>query len=131
MFNSEVASLAAIEKTNTIKVPHPFGVVKGSKNVYYCILEFVEINSLSKFTSKLGEKLAELHLHNELVAKNGEDGEYVSRFGFPVTTCVGLLPVNNTWFDDWPVRSPCPSSEFFIVIPANYVTFSDILQQQA
>lgn len=104
MFNSEIASLNALEKTKTIKVPHPFGMVKGSHNTFYCILEFIEIHSLSKYASKLGEHFANLHLHNEHVAKKDNTLEYVKQFGFPITTCVGLLSVDNTWCDDWPVK---------------------------
>lgn len=105
MFNSEISSLRELEKTQTIRVPHPIGVVEGSKKIFYCVLEFVEIKSLRKFTSALGERLADLHLHNENVAKNDASIEYIDKFGFPIPTCVGLLPVDNTWSDDWPVRS--------------------------
>lgn len=102
MFDSEVASLSALEKTNTIRVPHPIGVVEGSHNTYFCVLEFVEIRDLGRFATALGEKLAALHLHNENVAKGTDN--YVKQFGFPMTTCVGLLPTNNSWCDDWSVR---------------------------
>jgi len=106
MFSSEVSSLRELEKTQTIRVPHPIGVVRGSERTFYCVLEFVEIQSLRKFASAMGERLADLHLHNENVAKNDPNLEYVDKFGFPQTTCVGLLPVDNTWSSDWPVRSP-------------------------
>ena len=65
------------------------------------------------------------HLHNiELQAKasrddgrvgspgdDGDDGDnhdtggpqYVGQFGFHTTTCVGYIPQDNTWQDDWAV----------------------------
>lgn len=101
MFDSEITSLSALEKTNTVRVPHPIGLVEGSHNTYFCILEFVKIHELDKFTVKLGENLAKLHLHNENIAKGTNN--YISQFGFPVTTCIGLLPANNTWCDNWAV----------------------------
>lgn len=101
MFDSEIKSLNALEKTNTVRVPHPIGVVEGSHNTYFGILEFVKIHELDKFAVKLGENLAKLHLHNENVAKGTSN--YITQFGFPVTTCIGLFPANNTWCDDWAV----------------------------
>lgn len=103
MFESEIASLTALEKTNTVRVPHAIALVEGSRNTFYCILEYVTIHDLRKFDRQLGEKLAELHLHNENVAK--QSSEYVSKFGFDITTCVGLLPTDNTWRDDWQVKN--------------------------
>lgn len=109
MFESELSSLEAIEKTSTIRVPHPIAVVEGSKNTFYSILEYVNIKTLHSFTHHLGEDLAKLHLHNENVAKGTQN--YVQRFGFHQTTCVGLLPVNNEWTDDWPVTTSKPTCE--------------------
>lgn len=52
-----------------------------------------------------------MHLHNlEEIKKydNGssrigqnQDCEPVMQFGFPVTTCCGFIPQDNTWCDDW------------------------------
>jgi hypothetical protein len=62
-----------------------------------------------------------LHLHNESLRSKGSvdnedscaDGEdveiepggqvYIDQFGFPVATCCGYLPQDNTWTSDWPV----------------------------
>ncbi len=67
-----------------------------------------------------------LHLHNEELGKRLSEGEsrvggaetgveYVSQFGFPMTTCCGYLPLNNEWVDDWVVsinlRSVCTNKK--------------------
>lgn len=56
-----------------------------------------------------------MHLHNvEAKAKaSGEESrvgqpekssyKYVDQFGFPVPTCCGYLPQNNSWCSDWMV----------------------------
>lgn len=106
MFKSEMASLEALEKTGTIRVPHPIGVVKGKNNAWHSVVEFLEIKSLSHFSEQAGKQIAELHLHNENVAKYDKNFEYIDKFGFPIRTCVGLYPVDNTWSDDWPVTTP-------------------------
>lgn len=123
MFSSEISSLRELEKTQTIRVPHPIGFVEGSKKTFYCVLEFVEIKALRKFASALGDRFADLHLHNENVAKNDPNFEYIDKFGFSQTTCVGLLPVDNTWSNDWPVRSLS-----IIVMICQKCLFSKILQ---
>ncbi|XP_065203582.1 ketosamine-3-kinase-like isoform X2 [Planococcus citri] len=102
LFESEFSSLKAIEQTGTIRVPHPITIVEGSDNTFYCVLEFLDLRNTAIHQKELGEKLADMHLHNEKVAKKGGPVAYVKQFGFAHTTCVGLLPLDNTWHDDWP-----------------------------
>lgn len=103
LFESEFTSLRTIEQTGTVRVPHPIAIVEGSDNTFYCILEFLDLRNTAAYQKELGEKLADLHLHNEQVAKKDGPIPYVRQFGFPETTCIGLLPLDNTWHDDWPV----------------------------
>lgn len=105
MFESEFASLSVLEKTGTIRVPHPIKIVEGSDGLFYSIMEYLKLRSASRYHTELGKKLADLHLHNENVAKQGSSNiSYVKQFGFFQTTCVGALPLDNTWHDDWPVN---------------------------
>lgn len=64
------------------------------------------------FAGKLGNQLADLHVHNELmkmkVQKNiGTIGKCpanlrpVEKFGFPTITCCGYIPQENEWQEDW------------------------------
>ena len=46
--------------------------------------------------SKLGEKLAALHLSRE------HDALHKGRFGFAVSNFLALTPLNNTWDASWP-----------------------------
>ncbi|CAH1800412.1 unnamed protein product [Owenia fusiformis] len=113
MFDGEYASLEAIDKTETIRAPKPIKVIDQPSGGAVLVAEYVDIKSLSKYASQLGEQLAQMHLYNDEVGKRlslqessvhkDESLEYVSRFGFPVTTCCGYLPQDNTWQDDWVV----------------------------
>ena len=55
-----------------------------------------------------------MHLANEALGKRLEqtessvhkdesDKQYISKFGFDVPTCCGIIPQDNTWQDDWVV----------------------------
>ncbi|TRY90294.1 hypothetical protein DNTS_012374 [Danionella cerebrum] len=114
MFDGEMASLEAILATNTVKVPRPVKVLDLERSGAVLVMEHVDMRSLNKFSSQLGEHLAELHLHNkrqlekqskelQTVGKGSgsSEVEVVSRFGFPVPTCCGYLPQVNDWQDDW------------------------------
>ncbi|KAI7789531.1 ketosamine-3-kinase [Triplophysa rosa] len=112
MFDGEMASLEAILSTNTVKVPRPMKVVDLERSGALLIMEHVDMRILNKYSSKLGEQLANLHLHNrrqmekqkkemQTVGKGLEQSEVVNKFGFHVTTCCGYLPQVNDWQDDW------------------------------
>lgn len=114
MFDGEMASLEAILKTNTIKVPRPMKVISLSDGGSMFIMEHLDIHSLSKYMAKLGEKLGDLHLHNakhkerqqreaQTVGKGPAQSEiqYVDKFGFHTITCCGYIPQNNDWQNDW------------------------------
>lgn len=109
MFNGEYAGLQAIAATKTIDVPLPIKVIENSKGGALLVLEHLQMNTINKYSAKLGESLAQLHLHNQSLLSAACDSSmgnenypiYVSRFGFHTTTCCGYLPQDNSWCDDW------------------------------
>ncbi|CAK8684829.1 ketosamine-3-kinase-like [Clavelina lepadiformis] len=108
MFDGEYASLEKLHKCNIVRVPKPIKVF-GRGDESYFVMEYLNINSLSKQASSLGEKMARLHLHNkQLKVASEKDASYVGRatecvikFGFHITTCCGFIPMNNDWKEDW------------------------------
>ncbi|XP_023049882.1 fructosamine-3-kinase [Piliocolobus tephrosceles] len=115
MFEGEMASLTAILKTNTVKVPKPIKVLDAPGGGSVLVMEHVDMRHLSSQASKLGEQMADLHLYNQKlreklkeeenrVGRRGEGAEprYVNKFGFHTVTCCGFIPQVNEWQDDWP-----------------------------
>ncbi|TKS92044.1 Ketosamine-3-kinase [Collichthys lucidus] len=114
MFDGEMASLEAISKTETVKVPKPVKVIELDTGGCVFVMEHLDMRGLSKYSKHLGEQLADLHLHNkkqleklkkeqQTVGKGAGQSEVpaVEKFGFSVTTCCGYLPQENEWQDDW------------------------------
>ncbi|XP_041673004.1 ketosamine-3-kinase [Cheilinus undulatus] len=114
MFDGEMASLEAILKTKTVKVPKPMKVIELDNKGCVFVMEHLDMRGLSKHSKQLGEKLADLHLHNKkLLEKTSEEQQTVGKgagqsevvavekFGFSVTTCCGYLPQENDWEEDW------------------------------
>ena len=58
MFDGEMASLKAIEETNTIKVPHPIAVLERPRGGHMLVMEHLDLKSC-KNQGELGTKLAE------------------------------------------------------------------------
>lgn len=58
MFDGEMASLKAIEETNTIKVPHPIAVLERPKGGHMLVMEHLDLKGC-KNQGELGTKLAE------------------------------------------------------------------------
>ncbi|XP_053653448.1 ketosamine-3-kinase isoform X1 [Cherax quadricarinatus] len=108
MFDGEYESLKAIAATGTVKVPTPHVVVDNPAGGAVLVMEYLDMHSLNRHAGILGKQLANLHLHNINLEKTGNvvsasevTPTYVSQFGFPVTTCCGYLPQDNSWSDDW------------------------------
>ncbi|XP_038558234.1 ketosamine-3-kinase [Micropterus salmoides] len=114
MFDGEHASLEAIFKTETVKVPKPVKVIELDRGGCVFVMEHLDMRGLSKYSKCLGEQLAALHLHNkrqldklnkeqQTVGKGAGQSEVagVQKFGFSVTTCCGYIPQQNEWQDDW------------------------------
>uniref|UniRef100_A0A8D0GPH0 protein-ribulosamine 3-kinase n=1 Tax=Sphenodon punctatus TaxID=8508 RepID=A0A8D0GPH0_SPHPU len=115
MFEGEMASLEAILQTNTLRVPKPMKVIDLPGGGALFVMEYLKMKSLNKHAAKLGELIAELHLHNqklgERLKKEGgtigkgagqSEPQYVDKFGFHTVTCCGYIPQVNEWQSDWP-----------------------------
>ena len=112
MFIGELESLKALRATQTVRVPQPMCVVPEPRGPGGAlVVEHLTMSSLRQHSGRLGELLAQMHLHNKILGKKkkkneswvGKSGEigYVERFGFEVATCCGSIPQNNDWCDDW------------------------------
>ncbi|KAM4598662.1 ketosamine-3-kinase isoform 2-T4 [Polymixia lowei] len=114
MFDGEMASLDAILKTETVKVPKPMKVIELDKGGAVFVMEHLDMRGLTKYSKQLGEHLADLHLHNkrqldkqdkeqQTVGKGAGQSEVpvIENFGFHVPTCCGYLPQENDWQEDW------------------------------
>ncbi|XP_072414428.1 ketosamine-3-kinase isoform X2 [Chiloscyllium punctatum] len=85
MFDGEMASLEAILKTSTMKVPKPIKVISLSDGGAMFVMEHLDIHGLNRHMATLGEQLANLHLHNEkLRDRESKDAH-----------------TNNDWQSDW------------------------------
>ncbi|XP_060620514.2 fructosamine-3-kinase [Anolis sagrei] len=117
MFEGEMASLIAIQQTNTVRVPNPIKVIDLPGGGAAFAMEYLKMKSLSKYSSKLGEQVADLHLYNQrLGEKLNKEGNrvgaglfaglteprYVDKFGFHTVTCCGYISQVNEWQSDWP-----------------------------
>ncbi|XP_072771906.1 ketosamine-3-kinase-like isoform X1 [Nerophis lumbriciformis] len=112
MFDGEMASLEAILKTESVKVPRPVKVLQLETGGCAFVMEHLDMHGLNKYSKQLGDQLAELHLHNkrqlekvskeqQTVGKGAGQSEYVDKFGFSTTTCCGYIAQENDWQDDW------------------------------
>ncbi|KAG9337873.1 hypothetical protein JZ751_027525 [Albula glossodonta] len=114
MFDGEAASLDAILKTQTVKVPKPIKVIDLETGGAVFVMEHVDMRSLRKYAAQLGDQLADLHLHNQrkkerqnkeeqTVGKGSgqSDISVIEKFGFHAITCCGYLPQVNDWQSDW------------------------------
>ncbi|XP_075702234.1 ketosamine-3-kinase-like [Rhinoderma darwinii] len=112
MFEGEMASLEAILQTTTIRVPKPVKVIDQPAGGAMLVMEHLNMRSLNRQSAKLGEQLADLHLHNQrlrgkldkesgTVGAGQSDMEYIDKFGFHTVTCCGYLPLVNDWQEDW------------------------------
>ncbi|XP_071968797.1 ketosamine-3-kinase-like [Engystomops pustulosus] len=114
MFEGEMASLEAIIHTHTVRAPTPVKVIEQPAGGAMLVMEHLDMRSLNRQSAKLGEQLADLHLHNQrlrekldaessIVGKGSGQSmvSYVDRFGFHVATCCGYLPLVNDWQEDW------------------------------
>ncbi|XP_050775373.1 fructosamine-3-kinase isoform X2 [Gopherus flavomarginatus] len=120
MFEGEMASLEAIQKTSTLRVPQPIKVIDLPGEGAMFVMEYLKMKNLSKHTAKLGEQIADLHLHNqklgEKLKKEGNtvgkgagrsEHQYLDKFGFHTVTCCGFIQQVNEWQSDWPTFFIC------------------------
>lgn len=112
MFIGEYESLKAMRATETVRVPEPKCVVPEPRGPGGAIVvEHINMSSLRQHSGRLGELLAQMHLHNKVLGKKKEKNEswvgksgdirFVERFGFDAVTCCGSIAQNNEWSNDW------------------------------
>ncbi|KAM6111309.1 LOW QUALITY PROTEIN: fructosamine-3-kinase [Pterocles gutturalis] len=106
-FEGEMASLEAIQKTNIVRVPqHKVIDLPGGGAMF--VMES-KMTHLNKYSSKLGEQIADLPYNQKLGEKKRREihsghseSQYVDKFGFHTATCCGYIPQVNEWQSDWP-----------------------------
>lgn len=114
MYDGEFASLDAILKTETVRVPKAVKVIELDTGGCVFVMEHLDMRSLTTYSKLLGENLADMHLHNtrrlekqnkeqQTVGKGAGQSEIpaIEKFGFHVPTSCGYLPQENDWEDDW------------------------------
>ncbi|PKU34457.1 fructosamine-3-kinase [Limosa lapponica baueri] len=92
MFEGEMASLEAIQKTNIVRVPQPIKVIDLPGGGAMFVMEYLKMKHLNKAgTSVCQGKGA-----------GCSESQYVDKFGFHTATCCGYIPQVNEWQSDWP-----------------------------
>ncbi|KAJ8107810.1 hypothetical protein ONZ43_g6622 [Nemania bipapillata] len=101
MFQGEHESLNAIHNIVPSLCPRSYanGAFKDSPNKYFMATDFLDLNSSAPGGSgeTLAQKLARLHTTPAPIPEGFDKPMY----GFPVTTCCGSSPQNNTWKVSW------------------------------
>jgi len=96
MFRGEAASLRALFRTGTIRVPEVIHTSKLSTvNASYIIMEKLNLQSVFGM-SQLGRAVAELHLAPPVLPE-----AQAGKFGFEVDNTIGSTLQPNGWMDNW------------------------------
>ncbi len=96
MFRGEAASLQALFRTGTVRVPEVFATGKlKSVDGSYILMEKLQMQSVYGM-SQLGNAMAKLHLARPVHAE-----AQAGMFGFEVDNTIGSTPQPNGWMDDW------------------------------
>eukprot|EP00092_Neocalanus_flemingeri_P002042 GFUD01002179.1.p1 GENE.GFUD01002179.1~~GFUD01002179.1.p1 ORF type:complete len:243 (+),score=54.24 GFUD01002179.1:176-904(+) len=99
MFEGEFESLDALQKTETVQIPHPIKVLdRPTGPGTILVMEYLDLKKCAK-QAELGSSLARLHLAN--LEKRNNGGDFVEQFGFDIETCCGFLPQGNQWHNNW------------------------------
>ncbi|TQS31752.1 hypothetical protein Golomagni_07957, partial [Golovinomyces magnicellulatus] len=95
MFHGEYEGMSKIHETVPDFAPRPvaWGKCDNSPNKFFFLSEYIKMTQQNladprKFCSSLA------HLHKNATSPNG-------MFGFPMTTCNGNIPQDNTWQESW------------------------------
>ncbi|PPJ55939.1 hypothetical protein CBER1_03571 [Cercospora berteroae] len=100
MFEGEHASLNAIHDAVPTLCPksHGSGTFSDSQDTYFLITDFLDISARGNASGQsLAQKLAKLHTTPAPVPS----GHSTPQFGFPVTTCCGATPQDNSYSSSW------------------------------
>lgn len=100
----EHASLNAISSAvpNLCPRSHAHGQFRSDSNKFFLVTDFIDLHSKSHpggSGESLSRKLA--RLHTTTPAETEAETESGRRFGFPVTTCCGSTPQDNSWRTSW------------------------------
>ncbi|KAG5974828.1 hypothetical protein E4U55_008041 [Claviceps digitariae] len=101
MFRGEHASLNAIHSIvpNLCPQSHAHGPLAAQPNTYFLITDFLHLETASRARQgpSLAAKLAKLHTTPAPIP----EGHPQRMFGFPVPTCCGETPQDNSWRASW------------------------------
>ncbi|ETS73348.1 hypothetical protein PFICI_14953 [Pestalotiopsis fici W106-1] len=101
MFQGEHASLNAIADAVPNFCPRSYahGAMRDSAGKFFMVTDFLELGSSAPGGSgeSLAKKLAKLHTTTAPIP----EGHDRPMFGFPVTTCCGETPQDNSWTESW------------------------------
>ncbi|ORY64009.1 fructosamine kinase [Pseudomassariella vexata] len=101
MFKGEHVSLNAIHSAvpNFCPKSHAHGSLRDSPNIFFLVTEFLDLGSSESGGSgqSFAQKLAKLHTTPAPIP----EGFNTPMFGFPVTTCCGSTPQDNSWNSSW------------------------------
>ncbi|KAI0443189.1 fructosamine kinase [Xylaria telfairii] len=101
MFQGEHESLNAISKIVPSLCPRSYahGTFRGNQNKHFMATDFLDLNSSAPGGSgeTLAQKLARLHTTPAPIPEGFDKPMY----GFPVTTCCGSSPQDNSWKVSW------------------------------
>lgn len=101
MFKGEHASLNAIHAAvpNFCPKSYTHGPLRDSSNKFFMVTDFLDLGSSAAGGSgqSLAQKLAKLHTTPAPIPEGYEE----HMFGFPVTTCCGATPQDNSWKSSW------------------------------
>lgn len=103
MFRGEYESMKIIHSLvpNLAIKPLAYGTCSSAQNIYFFLGEFSHLGQNAD-PKTLGCAVAELHLksrslHESLLASK----QIAARFGFDVTTHLGMLPLQTAWLNSW------------------------------
>ncbi|KAI1266328.1 fructosamine-3-kinase [Xylariaceae sp. FL1019] len=100
MLEGEFASLKAIHDAmpDFCPTPHAHGALRDDPGKYFLAMDFIDLSAPANPNSEtLTQKLARLHSMPAPVP----DGFDRPMYGFPVTTCCGSTPQDNSWKSSW------------------------------
>ncbi|KAI5357470.1 Putative protein kinase-like domain superfamily, fructosamine/Ketosamine-3-kinase [Septoria linicola] len=100
MFEGEHASLNAIHNAVPTLCPQSYGAgtFSDSKDTYFLVTDFLDLSARGSASGQsLAQKIAKLHTTPAPVP----EGYDKPQFGFPVTTCCGATPQDNSYSSSW------------------------------
>ncbi len=96
MFVGEAASLRALHRTGTVRVPEVFHTAKlNSVDASFILMEKLNLKFVWGM-SQLGQAMAQLHLAPPVLPE-----AQAGQFGFNVDNTIGSTPQPNGWMSDW------------------------------